>query len=296
MNSAHAQFSSRVYLPADQSYPDLLSFFCAHFPHIPSAEWQERFCLGLVQDENQQTLAADDPYCPGVHLRYFKRVNQEPQIPFEEEIIFENERLLVADKPHFLPVTPSGQYLMQTLLNRLRVKTGNTELSPLHRIDRDTAGLVVFAKRAGDRALYQNLFRDRHIQKIYEAIAPYQAHFRNPRVRESRLEPGAHFLQMIEVDGSPNTHTLIEYLEHQGMWARYRLIPTTGKKHQLRVHMNALDIPIKNDAIYPTLTPFAGTDLPFDRPLQLLAKSLSFIDPIDSQSYEFHSRQVLRLQ
>ena len=185
---------------------------------------------------------------------------------------------------------------MQTLLNRLRVKTGNTELSPLHRIDRDTAGLVVFAKRAGDRALYQNLFRDRHIQKIYEAIAPYQAHFRNPTVRESRLEPGAHFLQMIEVDGSANSHTLIECLEHQGLWARYRLIPTTGKKHQLRVHMNALDIPIKNDAIYPTLTPFAGTDLPFDRPLQLLAKSLSFIDPIDSQSYEFHSRQVLRLQ
>ena len=296
MNSAHTQFSSRVYLPTDQSYPDLLSFFCAHFPHIPAIEWQERFSLGLVQDENQRTLAAADAYCPGVHLHYYKRVNQEPQIPFQEEIIFENERLLVADKPHFLPVTPSGQYLMQTLLNRLRIKTGNTELSPLHRIDRDTAGLVVFAKRASDRALYQNLFRDRDIQKTYEAIAPYQVDFQNPTVRESRLEPGAHFLQMIEVPGVPNSYTQIECIEYQGLWARYRLLPTTGKKHQLRVHMNALGIPIKNDAIYPDLTPFAGTDLPFDRPLQLLAKSLSFIDPIDQQLYEFHSRQALRLQ
>jgi tRNA pseudouridine32 synthase/23S rRNA pseudouridine746 synthase len=221
---------------------------------------------------------------------------REPEIPFEEGILFRDDHLLVADKPHFLPVTPSGLYLHQTLLNRLKKKTQIQTLSPIHRIDRDTAGLVVFSIRPDERAQYQNLFRDRAVNKVYEAIAPYSEALtkRLPLTYQSRLEESEHFLQMQEVEGEPNSDTQIELLEISKPWARYRLIPGSGKKHQLRTHLNALNIPIQHDQIYPVLTPYQEYDLDFTKPLQLLAKTISFNDPITGKSREFYSSQELK--
>ncbi len=228
---------------------------------------------------------------------YFRRLAREPEIPFEEHILFQDEHLLVADKPHFLPVTPSGLYLHQTLLNRLKKKTQIQTLSPIHRIDRDTAGLVIFSVKPEERAQYQNLFRDRVVMKLYEAIAPYSEELSKklPLTYRSRLEESAHFLQMQEVEGEANTDTRIELIEQNGSWARYYLMPGSGKKHQLRVHLNALGVPIKNDQIYPTLTPYQEYELDFTKPLQLLAKKISFKDPITAEDREFCSGQELKL-
>ena len=169
--------SSRVYLPADKQYPSLLDFFINQFPHIEKSEWQARFNEGLVMAVDGQPVLPQDTYQPNTHLIYFRRLAKEPEIPFEEEILFQDAHIVVADKPHFLPVTPSGLYLHQTLLNRLKKKTGIQTLSPIHRIDRDTAGLVVFSINPSERAQYQNLFRDRLVKKVYEAIAPYSETF-----------------------------------------------------------------------------------------------------------------------
>ena len=240
-------------------------------------------------------VAANDPYLANVHLLYFRRLNREPEIPFEETILFQDEHILVADKPHFLPVTPSGLYLHQTLLNRLKKKTGIQTLSPIHRIDRDTAGLVVFSVNRKERAKYQNLFRDRAVKKIYEAIAPYSEnlHQRLPMTYRSRIEESEHFLQMQEVNGEPNTDTYIELIEQINSWARYRLSPGSGKKHQLRCHLNALNIPIKNDQIYPVLTPYQEYDLDVSKPLQLLAKEIYFNDPITKEPRAFISQMSI---
>ena len=206
--------ASRVYLPADQSHLNLLQFFTAQFPHIEAKEWVDRFAQGLVLNDEGEALKASSAYLPNTHLIYFRRLAREPEIPFEAEILFQDEHILVADKPHFLPVTPSGLYLHQTLLNRLKKKTGIQTLSPIHRIDRDTAGLVVFSIQPEERASYQNLFRDRVVSKIYEAIAPYSEALsvKLPLTYRSRLEESEHFLQMIEVEGDPNTDTLIELI------------------------------------------------------------------------------------
>lgn len=240
-------------------------------------------------------VAADCPYIPNTHLLYFRRLTREPEIPFEEHILFQDEHILVADKPHFLPVTPSGLYLHQTLLNRLKKKTGIPTLSPIHRIDRDTAGLVIFSINPSERAQYQNLFRDRAVQKIYEAIAPYSDELaqRLPLTYRSRLEESAHFLQMEEVDGEANADTYIELIEVMRPWARYRLMPGSGKKHQLRCHLNALGVPIRHDQIYPVLTPYQEYDLDFFKPLQLLAKEIRFQDPITSRERAFKSEKEL---
>ena len=287
--------ASRVFLPADQSYLNLLHFFTEQFPHIAVKEWEDRFAQGLVLNDLGESLAANDAYLPNAHLIYFRRLAREPEIPFEEEILYQDEHILVADKPHFLPVTPSGLYLHQTLLNRLKKKTGIQTLSPIHRIDRDTAGLVIFSLRPHERAQYQNLFRDRLVKKVYEAIAPYSQDLMNrvPITYQSRIEESEHFLQMQEVEGEPNTDTLIELIEVTKPWAKYRLMPGSGKKHQLRCHLNALGIPIKDDQIYPILTPYQEYDLDLSKPLQLLAKEIHFNDPISNQDRSFTSKRQL---
>ena len=289
--------ASRVYLPADQTYLNLLAFFIAQFPHIAEEEWINRFHEGLILDQEGHALRASDAYRPNTHLLYFRRLTREPEIPFEERILFQDERILVADKPHFLPVTPSGLYLHQTLLNRLKKKTGIQTLSPIHRIDRDTAGLVIFSVNPNERAQYQNLFRDRAVKKVYEAIAPYSEELERqlPMTYQSRIQESEHFLQMQEVEGEPNSDTLIELIATNKPWAKYRLTPGSGKKHQLRCHLNALNIPMRHDQIYPILTPYREYELDFSRPLQLLAKEIGFIDPINGLKRVFNSPQNLVL-
>ena len=289
--------SSRVYLPASESYPTLLDFFIANFPHIEPSEWGARFCEGLVMTADGQPVAASDAYQPNAHLLYFRRLAREPEIPFEEEILYQDDHILVADKPHFLPVTPSGLYLHQTLLNRLKKKTGLQHLSPIHRIDRDTAGLVIFCMQPNERAHYQNLFRDRAVTKVYEVVAPYSEELsaKLPMMYQSRLEESEHFLQMREVAGEPNADTYIELIEVVKPWAKYRLTPGSGKKHQLRCHLNALGIPIKFDQIYPVLTPYQEYDLDFSKPLQLLAKEIAFVDPVIGENRSFVSRREIHL-
>ena len=289
--------SSRVYLPASESYPTLLDFFIANFPHIEPSEWSARFSEGLVMTADGQPVAASDAYQPNAHLLYFRRLAREPEIPFEEGILYQDEHILVADKPHFLPVTPSGLYLHQTLLNRLKKKTGLRHLSPIHRIDRDTAGLVIFCIQPNERAHYQNLFRDRVVTKAYEVVAPYSEELsaKLPMMYQSRLEESEHFLQMREVAGEPNADTYIELIEVVKPWAKYRLTPGSGKKHQLRCHLNALGIAIKFDQIYPVLTPYQEYDLDFSKPLQLLAKEITFVDPVTGENRSFVSRREIHL-
>jgi len=295
--NAEGVSSSRVYLPAGQSYATLLDFFVANFPHIDSSEWGARFSEGLVMTADGQPVGASDAYQSNTHLLYFRRLAREPEIPFEEQILFQDEHILVADKPHFLPVTPSGLYLHQTLLNRLKRKTGLQSLSPIHRIDRDTAGLVIFCIEPNERARYHNLFRDRAVTKVYEVVAPYSEELsaKLPMSYRSRLEESEHFLQMREVAGEPNADTYIELIEVVKPWAKYRLTPGSGKKHQLRCHLNALGIPIKHDQIYPDLTPYQEYDLDFSKPLQLLAKQIIFTDPVTGANRSFVSQRKICL-
>jgi len=198
----------------------------------------------------------------------------------------------VADKPHFMPVTPTGRYLHHSLLVRLKHRLQLPELSPLHRIDRDTAGLVLFSVQRATRGLYQGLFRDRAITKHYEAVAPWREGLALPPEYRSRLEESPQFFRMHEVPGEPNSHTRIQVLEVGQGWARYRLEPVTGKRHQLRVHMAALGLPLRNDPFYPEVNDPPEGD--YSRPLQLLARSLRFTDPLTGQERHFESR--LRLQ
>ena len=249
---------------------------------------------GEVLDANGTRILPNTPYRAHDKVYYYRHVEAEPQIPFDATVLFQDEHLVVADKPHFLPVTPAGRYVQETLLVRLKRSLGIDDLAPVHRIDRDTAGLVLFATTPAVRDRYAALFREREVTKRYEAIASYRAELRLPLTYRSRLSEGASFMQMRETPGSPNAETIFELVETRGRLARYRLTPLTGKKHQLRAHMSALGVPILNDRLYPTLQLRAPDTAPdYNRPLQLLAKSLTFTDPVSGEPRHFESRHEL---
>ena len=284
---------SCVSLPPDlaRAWPTIIDFLVHRFPAIAGHVWQERMAAGLVLDEFGQAVAPERPYQGHIRIYYYRALAAEPRIPFEETVIFQDAHLVVADKPHFLPVTPSGHYLQETLLVRLKNRLNIDTLVPLHRIDRETAGLVMFSVRPEDRNAYQVLFRQHAMEKHYEAIAPSPGDLAFPITRQSRIEEGQPFFRQQEVPGLPNSHTQIDVLEVHGELARYALRPVTGKKHQLRVHMNALGLPILNDRMYPPVADTPADD--FDKPLQLLAKSVAFTDPVTGGARQFHSQRTL---
>lgn len=281
---------SRLQLPPGD-WPSLLDGLCARFPRIDRAQWADRFARGRVQDAQGRALAPDQAWQVGLEIVYFREVADEPVIPFAEAIVHQDAHLLVADKPHFLPVTPAGDYVRETLLARLVARTGNRDLVPLHRLDRLTAGLVLFSTRPDTRDAYQRLFRERRIEKVYEALAPPLPQRVFPLERHTRLVPGEPFFRMAEVPGEPTARTRIEVIEAAGPIWRYRLHPVTGRKHQLRVHMAALGAPILGDDLYPELL----VDAPADAPLQLLAKGLAFDDPLTGERRTFTSGLSLHL-
>jgi tRNA pseudouridine32 synthase/23S rRNA pseudouridine746 synthase len=280
-------------------WPTLEDFLAERLPALDREGWRASMARGDVLDEHGRPLAPGEPYRGGQRLYYWRGLRgEEPTVPFEAVVLFRDEHLLVADKPHFLPVTPAGRYVRETLLVRLRRSTGIDTLTTIHRLDRETAGVVVFCVRPQDRGAYQALLRERRVDKAYEAIAPSPPAgaplWHGPVVRHTRIErdPAA-FFRSLECDGPPNSISRIELAEPRGPWARYFLTPITGKRHQLRVHMNALGLPLVGDQFYPRVR--RGPDEPEDyaEPLRLLARAVAFTDPVTGQRRRFESRRTL---
>jgi tRNA pseudouridine32 synthase/23S rRNA pseudouridine746 synthase len=272
----------------------LAEFLLHRFPDVPAQVWAQRMARGLVLDERGQPLAPGQPYQPHSRAYYYRELADEPRIPFEETIIYQDAHLVVADKPHFLPVTPVGRFVQESLLVRLKRRLGIDTLAPVHRIDRETAGLVLFTLDPAHRGAYHALFSQRQVSKQYEAIAPWGRDSELPTVYRSRIVPDMSFFRQREVAGQPNSETHIELLEVHGELARYRLSPVTGKTHQLRVHMNALGRPIVGDMFYPQVVHGPGHALEdYRHPLQLLAKTMAFTDPLSGEPRCFESQRQL---
>ena len=275
-------------------WPRLIDFLAERLPAVSAAQWAQRMDTGRVLDEDGTALPPQARFAPGTRVYYYRELEAEPPIPFEEHIVHQDAHLLVADKPHFLPVTPTGRYVQQTLLVRLKRRTGIETLTPIHRIDRETAGLVVFSVRPQDRDAYQRLFRDQQVEKVYEAIAPLRPELPLPAVHRSRIAEDAQFFRQREVPGEPNSETALELVEARGALGRYRLRPKSGRTHQLRVHMNALGRPILGDLFYPEVVHGPGpTQEDWSRPLQLLARALTFTDPVTGEPRRFDSQRQL---
>lgn len=286
----------RLRLPSDPdgTWPDLGAYLAARYAGTRGAESMPRLLRsGRVLGEGGRVLRPEDPYEPGSYLWFHRDMPSEPPVPFPIGVVYRDEHLLVADKPHFLATTPRGSHVTQTALARLREELDLPALSPAHRLDRLTAGLVMFSIRPEDRGAYQLLFQNRQVDKEYEALAPLDPGVALPRTVRSRIEKTRGVIAAAEIPGAePNAETVVELAGAKDGVGRYRLTPHTGRTHQLRVHMNSMGLPILGDPVYPEVTDPDPQD--YRRPLQLLARVLSFTDPVTGATHRFESRRTLR--
>jgi tRNA pseudouridine32 synthase/23S rRNA pseudouridine746 synthase len=294
---------SSQWLPSGP-WKTILDFLKDKFPGVDAATWAGRMARGQVVDETGLRLNCGSAYRAGACVFYYRELSSERRIPFAECVLFEDENILVADKPHFLPVVPAGRFLHETLLVRLRKQGKPEALVPIHRLDRETAGVVLFSHNPKTRGHYTSLFRNQKVKKVYEALAPTVSGLDFPVRRFSRIVTGEPFFRMKEVRGEANSETYIDVLTHSVTRKEqlagsanccgttlYKLVPVTGKKHQLRLHLAALGIPIVNDKLYPNMT-YAEED-DFSNPLKLLAKSICFQDPLTGRECYFESGRSL---
>lgn len=291
---SRAPRASYVALPPLPIPPaSLLAFLAERFPRVSRSVWERRFAEGRVLNEAGRPVRADAPYTPNCRLRYFREVEAEPVVAEPEEVLRQDADLLVACKPHFLPVTPCGPWVNECLLYRLVRRTGVADLAPVHRLDRETAGLVMFSTRPATCRAYGDLFVRGAVRRLYEAIArsPVQDLPADGLLVESRIVSGEPWFHCREVEGTPNARTRVRLVERHGEWARFELEALTGKSHQLRIHMARIGCPIANDTYYPVLRKTPKTDA--ERPLLLLARELAFRDPLSGEARLFRSRRTL---
>ena len=286
--------ASRVALPPGP-WPTVLNFLCERFPHVDRLQWQERMAQKKVLQYDGRAVTADAPYQPHQTIFYYRQVSSEATLLVDAHVLFEDAHVVVADKPHFIPVTPTGPYVQRSLLVQLKRTTGCDTLTPIHRIDRETAGLVVFCKQPAERKQYHALFKQQQVKKYYEAVAPYLESLATSHVHRSRLEEDTRFFLSREVAGEPNSETRISLVLRLQHMALYQLEPVTGRRHQLRLHMLSLGIPIAGDLFYPTVKNGPKAQEDFGLPLQLLARRMCFTDPVTGQLRDWRSQRQLQL-
>jgi len=316
--------ATRLRLPDEGPWDTAMDYMMHRWGHIDPQGIEDRFDAGEIVGEGGIPLDRGTPLQDHTFIWYYRTLPPETRLPVELSILHQDDHLLVVDKPHFLPTTPGGTYIQESALVRLRNQLDLPDLIPMHRLDRMTAGVLLFSTNPQTRGKYQVLFEKRQVQKEYECVsaaepAPGHPAVDFPVVVRNRMTKSRSYLLAEVIDGEPNAETRIERLEtfdggpalgahgtgqqgtgnhgsredgtggHGSRWrlARYRLEPHTGKTHQLRVHMASLGLGIVNDAFYPDLLDKAPDD--YAKPLQLLARGIRFVDPISGRPVEYRS-------
>nr|WP_250885673.1 pseudouridine synthase [Shewanella jiangmenensis] len=278
-------------MPREQAFTTVFAFLCHHFARLGEALWRERVLAGKVHWQDGSLIDLDTPYRPTARVYYYREVQAETRVPFKEKILYRTEHMMLVFKPHFLPVTPSGNYVNECLVHRLRLATGIDTVSPAHRLDRETAGVMLMSLVPQTRHLYHNLFLDGGIRKDYHATArltdELAANWRGEPIHwtvKNRLTPAEPSFLMRVAEGDPNSHSEISLLNVKDGRGLFALSPITGKTHQLRVHMLSLGMPLDNDRFYPKLKP--KSDDNFETPLKLVARRLRFTDPVGGEAID----------
>lgn len=279
-------------MPQDGPWETLRDHLVERFTGLPAAEVDRKLAAGEFVDASGRPVPPGAPFVPRSVCWTHRDLPDEVEVPIDIEVLHRDERLVVIDKPHFLSTMPRGRHVVQSALARTRVLTGLDRLTPAHRLDRATAGVLMFTTEQRWRGAYQGLFAGGKVHKEYLAVAPVRPDLSLPMVRLTHVvkDHGAH--QAREVPrGEPNAETLIELVAEADGVGLYRLTPRTGRTHQLRCQLWGLGIPILGDPLYPVERDIPDGD--FSEPLQLLSAVLEFDDAVDGTRRRFVTRRTL---
>ncbi|MFC8303854.1 RluA family pseudouridine synthase [Specibacter sp. NPDC057265] len=289
--------ATRMRMPEEGPWTTAMDYVLDKFNHVDPAGIVERFERGEVKALGGEIVTPTTALNEHLFIWYYRELPVEQRLPVELSVLHQDEHLVVVDKPHFLPTTPGGMYVQESALVRLRVLLDQPDLVPIHRLDRMTAGVLLFSANPETRGKYQLLFERRRIEKTYRAVAPVRAELQFPLVVRSRMIKSRTYLLAEEVAGEPNAETRIELMDTRvdpvagQTLGLYHLQPHTGKTHQLRVHLASQGIGILHDPFYPVLHAQAPDD--YSKPLQLLAHSIAFTDPITGKAVQYCSELEL---
>jgi tRNA pseudouridine32 synthase/23S rRNA pseudouridine746 synthase len=294
--------ATRLRIPRTGPWATIADYMVERFSHLDPEYLRARFPRGEIVDIDGAAIGEDTPLGAVDFVWYYREPPVELEIPFDVEILHRDDDLVVVDKPHFLPTTPAGKYLQNSALVRLRKLLGNDDLTPIHRLDRATAGILMFSARPATRGAYQSLFQDRAIEKVYEAVSalpdgwdaasPALAGRPFPVTVRTHIEKfRGQVCVVVDPAREPNSETVVELLGLDDRVLHTLLRPHTGRMHQLRVHLASVGAGILNDGLYPVLLDEKPDD--HRRPLQLLARELRFVDPLSGKPREFLTRRTL---
>lgn len=292
LDAAWVRTPNRVRAVPD-GWPTMGDWLRAKLP--PEAQPDRLLAEARFVYENGSAVDDADPYRPHTFVWFHRELRDEPEVPGSISIVHRDERIVVVDKPPFLSSIPRGRHVMQSVVVKMRAELGIPTLTPAHRLDRVTSGLLVLVTEPQWRGAYQSLFQWREVTKVYRAVARVDPALELPTTVENHIAKEPRVLQARVVPGAiPNALTRVE-LERELPDGRgiYRLSPATGRTHQLRVHLNGLGMPIEGDPLYPTVLDDNIDD--FSTPLQLLASDLGFTDPVDGRERRFRSERTLPL-
>ncbi|MDK8340892.1 MAG: pseudouridine synthase [Winkia sp. UMB3164B] len=265
----------------------LLQWMQQRYEKLDATELKKLFAQGAFVNSAGDALGADTPselIRQGVY--FYRPIADEVDTPIEVPVLAQTENWIAVDKPAGLATMPRGAFVARSVTVALRRQERNDEPVPAHRLDRPTAGVLLFTKRKQVRGAYQKLFEERKVQKSYRLLAP-TASLPDSFSFEARIYrvDGQHRVGVAHT-GEANSYTKFRRLSKRGNISLYEARPQTGKMHQIRAHMAALGAPLVGDRLYG----WEGEQVP----LQLLAHSLSFGDPF-AKAVTLRSKQHLPL-